>query len=62
MFNKIIGENFPNLEKNMSIKIQDAYRTSNRLDQKKKSPCHIINNIVIIKNKRRISRAAKEKG
>jgi len=34
-FNKII-ENFPNLKKEMPINIQEAYRTPNRLDQKKK--------------------------
>ena len=35
IFNKII-ENFPNLKKEMPINIQEAYRTPNRLDQKKK--------------------------
>ena len=35
IFNKIIEENFPNLKKDMPMKIQEAYRTPNRLDQKK---------------------------
>jgi hypothetical protein len=35
IFNKIIEENFPNLKKDMPMNIQ-AYRTPNRLDQKKK--------------------------
>ena len=35
IFNKIIEENFPNLKKDMPTKIQEAYRTPNRLDQKK---------------------------
>ena len=35
IFNKIIRENFPNLKKDMPMKIQEAYRTPNRLDQKK---------------------------
>jgi hypothetical protein len=35
-FNKIIKENFPNLKKEMPMKIQEACRNSNRLDQKKK--------------------------
>ena len=30
VFNKIIEENFPNLKKEMAIKVQDAYRTSNK--------------------------------
>jgi hypothetical protein len=30
IFNKIITENFPNLEKAMPIELQKAYRTQNR--------------------------------
>jgi hypothetical protein len=33
VFNKIITENFPNLEKTMPNQVQDASRTPNRLDQ-----------------------------
>jgi hypothetical protein len=33
IFNKIITENFPNLEKTMPIQAQEASRTPNRLDQ-----------------------------
>ena len=36
VFNKIIEENFPNLKKEMDIKIQEAYRTPNKWDQKRK--------------------------
>jgi len=42
IFNKIIEENFPNLKKEMPINIQEAYRTPNRLDQKRISSHHII--------------------
>jgi chromosome segregation ATPase len=35
IFNKIIEENFPNLKNDMPKSIQEAYRTPNRLDQKK---------------------------
>jgi uncharacterized coiled-coil protein SlyX len=35
IFNKIIGENFPNLKKEMPMNKQEAYRTPNRLDQKR---------------------------
>jgi hypothetical protein len=42
IFNKIIGENFPNLKKELATNMQEAYRTPNRLDQKRKSSCHII--------------------
>ena len=37
IFNRIIKENFPNLQKDMPMKVQEAYRTPNRLDHKKKS-------------------------
>ena len=36
IFKKIIKENFPNLKKKMPMNIQEAYRTPNRLNQKKK--------------------------
>ena len=35
IFNKTIEENFPNLKNNIPMKVQEAYRTPNRLDQKK---------------------------
>jgi len=37
-FNKIIEENFPNLKKDMHLNIQEAYRTPNRLDQRRNPP------------------------
>jgi hypothetical protein len=42
IFNKIIEENFPNLEKLMTMNIQEAYTTPNRLKQKRNSSQHII--------------------
>ena len=42
VFNKIIEENFRSLKKEMAIKAQEAFRTPNRLDQKRKSSHHII--------------------
>ena len=42
IFNKIVEESFPNLKKEMSINIQEAYRTSISLDQKRNSSHHII--------------------
>jgi hypothetical protein len=38
IFNKIITENFPNLGKTMSIHVQEASRTPNRLDQNRTTP------------------------
>ena len=37
IFNKIIDKNFSNLKKEMPMNIQEAYRTPNRLDQKRNS-------------------------
>jgi hypothetical protein len=62
IFNKIIEENFPNLKKEMARNVQEAYRTSNRLDQKTKSSCHIIIKTLNAQNKERILKAEMEKG
>ena len=44
------------------MKVQEAYRTPNRLDQKKPAPRHIIIKTQNINIKEKILRAAKEKG
>jgi hypothetical protein len=54
IFNKIIEVNFPNLKKEMSMNIQEAYRTPNRLDQKKNSSQHIISRTTNALNKDKI--------
>jgi hypothetical protein len=38
IFNKILTENFPNLEKTMPIQVQEACRTPNRLDENGTNP------------------------
>jgi hypothetical protein len=62
IFNKIIEENFPNLKKEMPMNIQEAYRTSNSLDQKSNSSCHIIIKTPNAQNKERILKAVRGKG
>jgi hypothetical protein len=62
IFNKIIEENFPNLKKEMPMNIKEAYRTPNRLDQKRNSSCHIIIKTPNALNKERILKAVWEKG
>jgi uncharacterized coiled-coil protein SlyX len=42
IFNKIMEVNFPNLNTEMLMNIQEAYRTPNRLEQKRISSRHII--------------------
>jgi hypothetical protein len=61
IFNKIITEIFPNLEKTMPIQIQEAYRTPNRLDQNRTNPQHIIIKTTSTENRQRILKAVKEK-
>jgi Mg2+ and Co2+ transporter CorA len=38
IFNKIITENIPNIEKTMPIQVQETSRTPNRLDQNRTTP------------------------
>ena len=50
IFNKVIEQNFPHLKKEMHMNIQEAYRTPNRLDQKRNSFHHIIVKILNAQN------------
>jgi hypothetical protein len=45
----------------MSMNTQEAYRTPNRLDQKRNSSCHIIVKTSNALNKERVLKAVKEK-
>ena len=60
-FNKIIEENFPNLKKEMPMKIQEPYRTPNSLNQKRNYSCQIIIKTPSAVNKE-ILKAVREKG
>ena len=46
----------------MAIKVQEAYRTTNKKDQKRKYSCHIKIKTLNTQNKERILKAAREKG
>jgi hypothetical protein len=61
IFNKIREENFPNLKKEMAMNIKEAYRTPNRLHQKRNSSRHIIIRATNALNKDRILIAVREK-
>ena len=61
IFNKIIEENFPNLRKEMPMNIQEAYRTPNRLNQKRSSSPHIIIRTSNALNKERILKVVRGK-
>ena len=60
IFNKITEENCPNL-KDIPIKVQEAHRTLKRLEQKRKSPHHIIIKTPNIQANVRILKDAREK-
>ena len=62
VFHKIIEENVPNLKKEMAIKVQQAYRTPNKLNQKRKSSQHIIIKTLNAENKEIILKSVQEKG
>jgi hypothetical protein len=62
IFNEIIEENFQNLKKEMPMNIQEAYRTPNRLDQKRNSSQLIIIRTTNTLNKDRIFKAVRETG
>jgi hypothetical protein len=57
VFDKIIAEEFPSLQKEMVIQVQEAFRTPNKQDQKRTSPRHIIVKKLSIHNKERILKA-----
>jgi hypothetical protein len=62
IFNKIIEENFPNLKKDMSMNIQETYRTPNRLKQEKNSSHYIRIKPPNAQNKERLLKALRGKG
>jgi hypothetical protein len=53
IFNIIIKENFPNLEKTMPFYVQEASKTPNRLDQNRTTPQYIIIKTTSTENKER---------
>jgi hypothetical protein len=59
IFNKIMTENFLNLEKTMPIQVQDDARAPNKLDQNRTTLQHIIKTST--ENRERILKAVREK-
>ena len=58
---KMFLTKFPQPKERESINTE-AYRTPNRLDQKRKSSCHIIIKTLNVQNKERILKATRGKG
>jgi chromosome segregation ATPase len=61
IFNNIVTESFPNLEKVLPIQLQEASRTPNRLDQNRTSPWYIIIKTTRTRNRERTLKAVGEK-
>ena len=62
LFEKIMKESFPNLVKEIDMKVQEAQRVPKKLDPRKHTPRHIIITLPKIKQKERILEAARDKG
>jgi hypothetical protein len=59
--NRIIVENFPNLEKEKVTQVQEAYRTPNHQDQKRNISRHIIIKTLSTQNKGNTESCKREK-
>ena len=62
VFKKIIEENFSSIKKEKAIKVQEACRTTNKWNQKRKSYRHRIIKTLNTQKKERILKTAREKG
>jgi len=61
IFEEIIFENFPQMEKEIANQVQEAQRVSYRINPKRNTPRHILIKLRETKHKKRILKAAKEK-
>ena len=62
LFEQIMKETFPNLVNEIDFQeVEEAQRVPKKLDQKRNTPRHIIITLAKIKNKERISKAARGK-
>jgi hypothetical protein len=61
LFNEIIVENLPNLEKDVDFQAQEIFRIANSPDQKNITLNNIIVKMPRLENKERLLKAAREK-
>ena len=61
IFQEIIVENFPKMEKETVTQVQEAQRVPNRINPRQNTPRHILINLTKIKHKEQILKAAREK-
>ena len=58
---KIIVENFPNMGKEIAIKVQKAQRVPYRINPRRNMPRHTVVKLAKIKDKEKLLKAAREK-
>ena len=58
---RIIGENFPNMAKGTSIKIQEVQRTPLKINKNRSTPRHLIVKFTSLSDKEKILKASQEK-
>ena len=61
IFEDIIVENFPNMEKEIVNQVQEAQRVPYRINPRRNMPRHILIKLTKTKHKERILKAAREK-
>ena len=61
MFEEIIVENFPNMEKEIINQVQEAQRVPYRINPRRNTSKHILFKLIKIKHKEQILKAARER-
>ena len=61
IFEEIIVENFPNMEKEIVNQVQEAQRVPYRINPRRNTPRHILIKLTKTKHKKRILKASREK-
>ena len=61
IFEEIIVENFPNMEKEIVSQVQEAQRAPYRVNPRRNTPRHTLIKLTKTKHKERISKTAREK-
>ena len=61
IFEEIIAENFPNMEKEIVNQVQEAQRLLGRINPRRNTPRHIVNTLTKIKDRDKTLKATREK-
>ena len=61
IFEEIIAENFPNMEKETVNKVQEVQRVPGWINPRRNTPGHTVNKMMKIKDKGKILKASREK-